>query len=46
MTIECNEHTHKTQNSWNVELSGPASFGQLGLISDPQKSFNIPELQI
>ena len=36
MTLESNERTHKSNNSWRVVLvcAGLASFGKLGLISD------------
>ena len=40
MTLESNEHIHKTENSWcQVFLAILASFGLLVVISDPHVNF-------
>ena len=39
MTLESKEYIHKTECSWNVFSDSLASFGQIGLISDPHINF-------
>ena len=42
MTTESTEHTHKLNNlKYQVFRARQTSFGELGLINDPHKNFNI-----
>ena len=44
MAPESNENTYKIENSWSVVLARLASFGHLGLISNPDKKFQNSEI--